>query len=605
MPHPLHYDVRPASLNAHRWAVTLTIARPQALQRVALPVWIPGSYLVREFARHVSGLTARQGRAVCPAQAVDKCTWQVQAAPGKPLVIRYEVYAFDDSVRAAWLDAARGFFNATALLLRVPELADGPHAITLHRPADPTAAHWRVATALMAQSVDADGFGSYLAASYDELADSPVEMGAFWQGEFSVRGVPHRFVVAGAPPSFDGQRLLRDTQKICETAARLWHGARGKPPQPHYLFMLNATPGGYGGLEHRCCTALICARRDLPRLGQSGASEGYATLLGLISHEYFHTWNVKRLRPAEFARYDYGQENYTRLLWFFEGFTSYYDDLLLLRAGLIDRAAYLKLLAKSLNQVWQTPGRHVQPVAEASFDAWVKYYRPEAHTPNATVSYYAKGALVALCFDLSLRREKRPATLDDAMRLLWRRCKAGPMTESDFAAALQELTGRSFAAELAAWVHGTQELPVAELLAAHGITATRQPPTPAQTLGLRASEKNGLVTLTHVLDGGAAQAAGMAPGDEWLGVETGDEETGDEETGASAHAGWRLAALDDLPLYLRPGRRALALISRQGRLLRLPLALPEKAEGAWKLEAAASAGGEGGKGGASQGWPWH
>ena len=174
------------------------------------------------------------------------------------------------------------------------------------------------------------------------------------------------------------------------------------------------------------------------------------------------------------------------------------------------------------------------------------------------------------------------------------------MTESDVAAALQELTGRSFAAELAAWVHGTQELPVAELLAAHGITATRQPPTPAQTLGLRASEKNGLITLTHVLDGGAAQAAGMAPGDEWLGVETGDE-----ETGASAHAGWRLAALDDLPLYLRPGRRALALISRQGRLLRLPLALPEKAEGAWKLEAAASAGGEGGKGGAGQGWPWH
>ena len=584
MKHPLHYDIRPASLRAHRWAVTLTIARPQARQRVALPVWIPGSYLVREFARHVSGLKARQGDAECPAQAVDKCTWEVQAAPDQPLVIRYEVHAFDDSVRAAWLDAARGFFNATALLARVPELADGPHAITLHRPTDAATARWRVATALAAQQVDANGFGDYLAASYDELADSPVEMGDFWQGEFNVRGVPHRFVVAGAPPSFDGPRLLRDAQKICEAAAHLWHGASGQPPQPHYLFMLNTTPGGYGGLEHRCCTALICARRDLPRLGQPEAGEGYTTLLGLISHEYFHTWNVKRLRPAEFARYDYGQENYTRLLWSLEGFTSYYDDLLLLRAGLIDRAAYLKLLAKTMNQVWQTPGRHVQPVAEASFDAWVKFYRPDENTPNATVSYYAKGALVALCFDLALRREAQ-ITLDDVMRLLWQRCKAGPMTEDDFAAALQELAGRPFAAERAAWVRGTQELPVTDWLAAHGITATRQPATTAQTLGLRVSEKNALITLTHVLTDGAAQAAGMAAGDEWLGVETESQ-------------GWRLTALDDLPLYARPGDHVQALVSRQGRLLRLPLTLPAETEnlGAWKLQATGDE--------AGRGWPW-
>jgi predicted metalloprotease with PDZ domain len=226
---------------------------------------------------------------------------------------------------------------------------------------------------------------------------------------------------------FDGKRLLADTQKICETAIRFWHG-EGKPPFKSYVFMLNAvaTDDGYGGLEHRNSTALICGRRDLPRLGEARASEGYTTLLGLISHEYFHTWNVKRLRPAEFARYDYAQENYTELLWFFEGFTSYYDDLLLRRAGLIDDA--LPQAAQQNHQPGAAnTGPSVQTVAQASFDAWVKYYRQDENTPNATVSYYTKGSLVALCLDLTLRAEGK-ATLDDVMRALWKRCAGGPMT---------------------------------------------------------------------------------------------------------------------------------------------------------------------------------
>ena len=572
---PLHYLVTPARLHAHRWHITLTIARPQATQRVSLPVWIPGSYLVREFARHLSDLHAKQGRAARAVQAMDKCTWEISGVQAdRPLTLHYEVYAFDDSVRTAWLDATRGFFNATALLLRVPEWHEHPHALTLRAPADPAAADWQVATALTPQQTDAAGFGDYVAAHYDELADSPVEMGRFWQGQFSVRGVPHRFVVSGAPPAFDGQRLLRDTKKICETAARMWHGARGKLPMLGYLFLLNATPNGYGGLEHRASTALICSRRDLPRLNADEQPEGYTTLLGLISHEYFHTWNVKRLRPAEFTRYDYSQENYTQLLWFFEGFTSYYDDLLLLRAGLIDTPAYLTLLSKTVNQVAQTPGRQAQSVAQASFDAWLKFYRPDENTPNATVSYYAKGALVALCFDLALRQHGR--TLDEAMRLLWQRCQAGPMREADFAAVLQELIGREMSAEIAAWVHGTDELPLPRLLAAHGIAMQRQKATVAQSLGLRVQEAGGLIILKTVLDGSAAQAAGMAPGDEWLGLETPDG------------AGWRLTTLDDLPLYLPISKSAAgqitALISRAGRLLRLPLTYPEATDGAWKLE---------------------
>ncbi|GAB1381983.1 hypothetical protein MASR1M50_03020 [Burkholderiales bacterium] len=234
--------------------------------------------------------------------------------------------------------------------------------------------------------VDARGFGRYRADDYDELVDHPVELGTFWSGHFKAGGVPHRFVVAGAPAAFDGERLLRDTQKICETAIRLWHGAKA-PPHRRYLFMLNAVGDGYGGLEHRASTALICGRHELPRHDSPASAaqvgDGYVTLLGLISHEYFHAWNVKRLKPAEFAPYDFTRENYTRLLWFFEGFTSYYDDLLLRRAGLLDDAAYLKLLTKTINQVQQAPGRHVQSVAQASFDAWVRYYRPDENTPTA------------------------------------------------------------------------------------------------------------------------------------------------------------------------------------------------------------------------------
>jgi predicted metalloprotease with PDZ domain len=219
----------------------------------------------------------------------------------------------------------------------------------------------------------------------------------------------------------------------------------------------------------------------LPRLSGDNVtkpSDGYTTLLGLISHEYFHTWNVKRLRPAEFTHYNYAEENYTELLWFFEGFTSYFDDKLLRRSGLIDDAQYLRLLNKTINQVLQTPGRKVHTVAQSSFEAWTKYYLQDANSPNLTVSYYTKGALVALCLDLSLRQHgvrNHSVTLDDVMRGLWKRCKAGPMQEADLLEVLKELTGRSWRNELNAWVHSTRELPLEKLLTAHGVTIHNDP----------------------------------------------------------------------------------------------------------------------------------
>ena len=565
---PLHYRIEPADLHAHLFHVTLTIAQPAAQQRVALPVWIPGSYMVREFAKNLQNLRATQSRRSVPVHQLDKATWQVDAAPGKPLVLTYAVYALDNSVRTAWLDASRGFFNGTSLCLQVAGQETLPHALELM--STRATATWHVATGLPAVATNTRGFGSYMADDYDALVDHPFELGHFWSGEFKACGVPHRFVVAGAAPSFDGARLLADTQKICEAEIRFWH-PRGKPPHTNYVFMLNAVDDGYGGLEHRNSTALICTRRDLPRVGDKRSSEGYTTLLGLISHEYFHTWNVKRLKPAAFAQFDYSRENYTHQLWFFEGFTSYYDDLLLRRAGLLDDAAYLRLLNKTINQVDQTPGRLVQSVAESSFDAWVKYYRQDENTPNATVSYYTKGALVALCLDLTLRAEGT-TDLDEVMRSLFKRCKGGPMSEADLLDVLQLLAGRSLAPELAQWVHSTDTLPLQPLLERHGVAIHADPSHMAQRLGLRVAETGNIVVKT-VLRGGAAEKAGFCAGDEWLGVEL----PGERE-------GWRLQKLDDLALYAGSQLRMTALVSRDKRLLRLPLVVPEGVT-TWRLAA--------------------
>jgi predicted metalloprotease with PDZ domain len=543
----ISYRLEIADAHAHLFRVTLSVPQPATEQRLSLPAWIPGSYLVREFARHLSGLQARQGSREVSLVQLDKATW-VAACTGKgALTVSYLVYAFDSSVRTAFLDANRAFFNGTSVFLRVHGREAEPQRLELRG----LPKGWQVATALPPLKK-----GSYEAADYDELVDHPVEMGTFWRGEFKAAGVVHEFVVAGALPDFDGERLLADTRRICEAEIAFWHGKK-KTFFKRYVFMLNAVDDGYGGLEHRASTALIAARRDLPQRGKGELSDGYVTLLGLISHEYFHTWNVKRLRPAEFKTLDYTQENYTELLWFFEGFTSYYDDLLLLRAGLIDEARYLKLLAKTLTGVLGLPGRKVQSVAQASFDAWVKYYRTDENTPNATISYYTKGSLVALALDLTLRSEGK-GSLDEVMRLLWDQSEGGPISEADIAAALAQVSGRSYARELQAWVHGTDDAPWRALLAKAGVAWSQQAPGVAQRLGLRASESalTG-IKLSNVLRGSAAEAAGLSAGDELL-----------------AANGWRVRRLDELTRLVAAKSAAELLVSRDQRVLTLRIELP-------------------------------
>ena len=540
------YRIELHDLYAHQFRVTLTVPAPAAAQRLSLPVWIPGSYMVREFGRHLSRLEARQGDKAVALTQLDKTTWRAACKGRSALTVSYLAYAFDTSVRAAFLDDSRGFFNGTSLCLRVEGREAEPHAITLGE----LPRGWRVAT-----SMPSNDKGAHVAADYDELVDHPFELGAFWRGEFTAHGVAHEFAVAGAWPGFDGERLLNDAKKICEAQIAFWHGdnKKPKPPFDRYVFMLNAVDDGYGGLEHRASTALIAKRRDLPQHGVAVMTEGYATLLGLVSHEYFHAWNVKRLKPAELARIDYTRENHTALLWFFEGFTSYYDDLLLLRGGLIDAPRYLRLIAKTINTVAATPGREVQSVAEASFDAWTKYYRSDENTPNATVSYYAKGSLVALALDLTLRRDGK-ATLDDVMRLLWQRSRGGPIDAGDIAAALKRVGARSYAKEIAAWVNGTDELPLPALLDAAGVAVTSEKTAYAAALGLRLVEGANTVQVRQVLAGSVAMRAGISAGDELLAID-----------------GWRIRRFDEAQQWLEPGRDFELLLVRDQRLLRVTM----------------------------------
>jgi predicted metalloprotease with PDZ domain len=520
---PIRYTIVPGNPAAHLFEVTVTVADPDpAGQRFMLPVWIPGSYMVREFARNIVTLrgTNDAGRKV-RVEKIDKHTWQ--AAPVKgALTLRYEVYAWDMSVRAAHLDDTIGFFNGTSVFLSPLGHEDAQCVVDIQKPQGAAYRGWRVATALPeARGTKRYGFGEYRAQNYDELIDHPVTLGEFALATFKAHGVPHDVVISGRVIGLDMERLCKDLKRICEAQISLFEPKSNQAPIERYVFMTQTVTDGYGGLEHRASTALICNRTDLPVQGRDAMSEGYRTYLGLCSHEYFHTWNVKRIKPAVFAPYDLSVENYTSLLWLFEGFTSYYDDLILVRSGVISPDDYFGLLGKVIGGVQRASGRLKQSVAESSFDAWVKYYRQDENAPNAIVSYYTKGSLIALAFDLTIRAQTgNRKSLDDVMRLLWKRFgrdfyrgKPVGVDESEIEAIFAEASGAQLAELFAEGVRGTRDLPLDTLLAPFGVTLAPDPDKngkPALGVRLRGGAD---CTLATVHEGSAAQKAGLSAGD--------------------------------------------------------------------------------------------
>jgi predicted metalloprotease with PDZ domain len=518
----IHYAIRPAQPGAHLFHVTVTVDEPDPEgQRFMLPAWIPGSYMIREFARHIGRLTALAGDRRVEASKLDKHTWRCAPVDG-PLTLAYEVYAWDLSVRAAHLDQTHGFFNGSSVFLLPIGHERARCSVDVLPPEDAAYADWRLITGLTpARGTRRGGFGTYTARDYDELIDCPVEMGRFALGRFVVLGVPHEIAVTGRVPRLDMARLTADLARVCEAQIRLFEPRSAVAPFARYSFMVMAVEDSYGGLEHRNSTALICKRDDLPHVGMKDSSAGYRTFLGLASHEYFHAWNVKRIRPAAFVPYDLTRENHTRLLWAFEGFTSYYDDLLLARAGLLSEAQYLDTLAATLTTVLQRSGRLKQSVAESSFDAWIKYYRPDENAPNSVVSYYQKGALVALALDLSLRAQTRGRrSLDDVMRLLWQQYQAAGadyagVDEDGVLAAIEQSSGLPMARLVREWTEGTRDPDFAALLAPFGIVFERRPaldPPHLALLGCKLAAGAG-ARIEQVFDGGPARAAGLSGGD--------------------------------------------------------------------------------------------
>ncbi len=478
--------------------------------------------MIREFARNIVRIQAESMGEPVRLRKFDKHTWLAAPCSG-PLTLTYEVYAWDMSVRCAHLDTTNGFFNGTQVFLAVAGADAFDHLVDVRRPADGIGDDWRVATTLTEAAgrkvaAKRDGFGVYRAASYDELIDHPVAMGRFASVKFDACGVPHEVAIWGRIHA-DMQRIAADLARICTAHIRLF----GEPaPFPRYLFLVHAVAEGHGGLEHRNSTALICARDDLPAPNCGAVSDRYASFLSLCSHEYFHSWNVKRIKPAAFVPYDLSRENHTGLLWVFEGFTSYYDDLGLRRSGVIDVEAYLARLANTISRVQQGSGRKKQTLAESSFDAWIKYYRQDENSPNAIVSYYDKGALVALCLDLTLRiRSGGRVSLDDVMRELWRLFgqTGRGVAEDGIRRVAESLSGLDLRRFFAAAVDGTGDLPVKRLLGAAGIAQSFVSLSSTPSLAIKCASDGNNLRVSQVFDDGAAQRAGISAGDTLIAID--------------------------------------------------------------------------------------
>jgi predicted metalloprotease with PDZ domain len=484
-------------------------AAPAAIG-LSMPVWTPGSYLVREFERHVQEFDARDGGGrVLNWAKTNKETWRVEAAGAREVRVRYSVYANELSVRTADLNDRHAFWNNANLLMYPEGLLGAPSTVKVEPFGD-----WKVAATLPAVG---GAPNTYRAENFDILYDSPFLVSNFKTLTFDVKGVPHRIVIDGEG-NYDPERLRRDAQRITEVEAEMM----GELPQRDYTFFLILGPAR-GGLEHLNSAAIIQRR-----FGFSPQAELTNFYSDLISHEYFHLWNVKRIRPDALGPFDYTQENYTRLLWVAEGVTSYYQDIFLRRAGLLNDRQYLQHMAGEMQKLQQTPGRHLQSLEEASFDAWVEQYRPDENTVNSSISYYDKGAIVSLLLDLEIRgRSGGARSLDDVMRALYNDYykRGRNYTPADFQREAERAAGVGLEEFFRRYVRGREELDYDAALAWAGLRldtasdAAGRPAPALADLGAALEERDDRLTVKNVPAGTAAYEQGLSAADQIVAVD--------------------------------------------------------------------------------------
>lgn len=500
----LHYQIEFDDYRQHLIHVTLRfVAIPT--QVLSLPTWIPGSYLIREFSKHIESVKAydEDGR-MLQISKFEKNKWRLFNTDFELITVEYDVYAYDLSVRGAYVDQNRLYVNPACACLGLEGQEENQVEVEVFLPDE--LKHFQLATGLAHKSL-VKGRHTLKAKNYAQLIDSPFELADQTRFSFTANGIPHEFVVSGKH-AMNAQRMQQDIEKICSTEIAMF----GSAPFENYTFMTMATGNSYGGLEHPNSTSLITPRDDLPKADEPiEPSKDYQRFLGLCSHEYFHSWLVKFIRPENFVNYDLNKEGYTSLLWIFEGFTSYYDDLILLRSGVVNQASYIELLKTQIDRYLQNPGRAVQTVSESSFDAWVKFYRQDENSNNAGTSYYNKGCLVALCLDLGLRL--RGSSLDALMRKMYENAQNGiQVSERTIFDLCKALTGQDWAEQINHLINTTDELPLDQLFPEFGLSYTLKNDK-ALPFGLKVADKPEGVLVQSARRNGVAAKAGLSAND--------------------------------------------------------------------------------------------
>jgi predicted metalloprotease with PDZ domain len=562
-PEPIRYALSFPAPQTHYVEVTATVPTGRRADvDLMMAVWTPGSYLVREYERNVEAVTAlgADGR-VLDVDKSKKNHWRVTTGGSPTVTLKYRVYCREMSVRTNWVEADFAMLNGAPTFITLADLSPRPYEITIN----PASGWKRSITALPS----AGGEHHYRAPDYDTLVDSPIVIGNPAVYDFEVGGKKHSLVNVGEGGVFDGARAAKDLERIVKQDLAFW----GSLPYDRYIFFNMITESG-GGLEHKNSTVLMTNR------WATRTRKAYLGWLQLASHEYFHAWNVKRLRPAELGPFDYESENITRSLWIVEGFTDYYADLQVERAGLQTRDEYLEDLSNTIELLQTTPGRLVQSAEMASFDAWIKFYRPDENSNNTSISYYTKGTVIAFLLDAKIRAAtKGSKSLDDVMRAAYQKY-SGPKgyTEGEFRAVAEQVAGINLKPFFASAVEGTGEVDYREALEALGLrfrpASSSSPERTKPWLGIGTRNDNGRLIISSVQRSSPADAGGLNVDDEILAIDD-----------------FRVRAdrLENRLEQYKAGDKVMFLVARREQLVRIPVTFGVEPQKGWQLEVNPSA----------------